>query len=103
MKKFDIYMADLSPSVRCDNRPVMILQDIISEDMSTILCALITSRESNNDISVDIKTKAGKSMKILFDQIRNVDKNKFKEKIDDVSEDESAKIEKKLDEVLDLK
>ena len=103
MKKFDIYMADLSPSVSCDNRPVVILQDIISEHMNTILCAVITSKQANDEISVDVKTKAGKSMRILFDRIRNVDKNKFKEKIDEVLEDEFVKIEKKLDEVLDLK
>ena len=103
MKKFDIYMADLSHSGRYDNRPILILQDIISENMNTILCAVITSRESNDDISIDVKTKAGKSMIILFDRIRNVDKNKFKEKIDEVLEYEFVKIEKKLDEVLDLK
>ena len=103
MKKFDIYMADLSHSGRYDNRPILILQDIISENMNTILCAVITSRESNDDISIDVKTKAGKSMIILFDRIRNVDKNKFKEKIDDVLENEFVKIENKLDEVLDLK
>ena len=103
MKKFDIYMADLSHSGRYDNRPILILQDIISENMNTILCAVITSKQANDEISVDVKTKTGKSMRILFDRIRNIDKNKFKEKIDEVSEYEFVKIEKKLDEVLDLK
>lgn len=77
-------MADLSPVLESKQggaRPVLIAQNAATDDMNTVICVPITSKDTNDDVSCEIKTKNGRSVRIFLGQIRNVDKDKNKREI----------------------
>lgn len=106
MKQFEIYMADLSPIVIGSGqggvRPVVIIQNMITDDMDRIICAAITTKDVSDEMSIEVKTEDGKSVRILLEQIRSVDRNRLKEKVTYIAEDEFRRIKGKLTEVLAL-
>lgn len=98
MKQFEIYEADLSPVIGSEQggiRPVIILQSVFN-GMDRILCAPITSKEFNNDTHIMVNTQDGKSVYIMSEQIRNIDKERLREKIDELAKEDYQKVKDKL-------
>lgn len=105
MKQFEVYMADLNPvigSEKSENRPVVIIQNKITYDMDRIICAAITTKDASDDVSIGVKTEDGETVRILLEQTRSIDRNRLKEKITAIAEDEFGRIKGKLVEVLAL-
>lgn len=103
MKRLEVYMADLNPvigSEQVEIRPVVIIQNKITDEMDRIICAAITANNVSDDVSIEVKTEDGKSVRILLEQIRSLDRNRLKEKVTDISEEEFERIKEKLAEVL---
>lgn len=103
MKQFEVYMADLRPVFGSEQggvRPVVIIQNMITNDMDRIICAPITTSYASDDVSIEVKTEDGKSVRILLKQTRNLDRNRLKEKTTDISEEEFGRIKEKLVKVL---
>ena len=103
MKQFEVYMADLNPIIGLEgseNRPVVIIQNKITDDMDRIICASITANNISDDVSIEVKTEDGKSVRVLLEQTRSLDRNRLKEKVTDISEEEFGRIKEKLAEVL---
>lgn len=103
MKQFEVYMADLRPILGVGEegvRPVVVIQNNITDDMEKVICAAITSNNTNDNTSIEVKTDNGKSVRILLEQIRSLDKRRLKEKIMDISQEEVERIKEKLGEIL---
>lgn len=89
MYRGDIYYADLSPVVGCEQggvRPVLIIQNNVGNRYSpTIIVAAITSRMDKHPLPthVEISRKYGlqKNSMILLEQVRTIDKSRLKEYI----------------------
>lgn len=89
MYRGDIYYADLSPVVGCEQggvRPVLIIQNNVGNRYSpTVIVAAITSRMDKHPLPthVAISTKYGlqKNSMILLEQVRTIDKSRLKEYI----------------------
>ena len=89
MYRGDIYYADLSPIVGCEQggvRPVLIIQNNVGNRYSpTVIVAAITSRMDKHPLPthVAISRKYGlqKNSMILLEQVRTIDKSRLKEYI----------------------
>lgn len=85
----DMYYADLSPVVGCEQggvRPVLIIQNNIGNRYSpTVIVAAVTSRMDKHPLPthVEISRKYGlqKNSMILLEQVRTIDKSRLKEYI----------------------
>lgn len=85
----DIYYADLSPVVGCEQggvRPVLIIQNNVGNRYSpTVIVAAITSRMDKHPLPthVAISRRYGlqKNSMILLEQVRTIDKLRLKEYI----------------------
>ena len=89
MYRGDMYYADLSPVVGCEQggvRPVLIIQNNVGNRYSpTVIVAAITSRMDKHPLPthVAISRKYGlqKNSMVLLEQIRTIDKSRLKEYI----------------------
>lgn len=89
MYRGDMYYADLSPVVGCEQggvRPVLIIQNNVGNSYSpTVIVAAITSRMDKHPLPthVEISRKYGlqKNSMILLEQVRTIDKSRLKEYI----------------------
>ena len=90
MKRGDIYYADLSPVVGCEQggiRPVLVIQNDIGNKYSpTVIAAAITSQINKAKMPTHIELAAkdyglNKDSVILLEQIRTIDKRRLREKI----------------------
>ena len=90
MKRGDIYYADLSPVVGSEQggiRPVLVIQNDIGNKYSpTVIAAAITSQINKAKMPTHIELAAkdyglNKDSVILLEQIRTIDKTRFREKI----------------------
>lgn len=89
MYRGDMYYADLSPVVGCEQggvRPVLIIQNNVGNRYSpTVIVAAITSRMDKHPLPthVAISRKYGlqKNSMILLEQVRTIDKSRLKEYI----------------------
>ena len=90
VKRGDIYYADLSPVVGSEQggiRPVLVIQNDIGNKYSpTVIAAAITSQINKAKMPTHIELAAkdyglNKDSVILLEQIRTIDKRRFREKI----------------------
>ena len=90
IKRGDIYYADLSPVIGSEQggvRPVLIVQNDIGNKYSpTVIAAAITSQINKAKLPTHIEISAQeyglqKDSVILLEQIRTIDKKRFREKI----------------------
>ena len=100
IKRGDIYYADLSPVVGSEQgglRPVLIIQNDVGNKYSpTVIAAAITSRMEKSKLPTHIdlyadKVGLSKDSVVLLEQVRNIDKQRLKEKmghLDDVAMNE---------------
>ena len=86
IKRFEIYIADLNPTIGSEIkkvRPVVVIsQDLMNQNLETIvICPLTTKLHPKWRSRIQIKC-AGKKCEIAVDQIRTISKQRLKKKID---------------------
>ncbi|MDO4730783.1 MAG: type II toxin-antitoxin system PemK/MazF family toxin [Clostridia bacterium] len=90
IKRGDIFYADLSPVIGCEQggvRPVLIIQNDVGNKFSpTVIAAAITSQQTKSALPTHIKLKADtsgltKDSVVLLEQIRTLDKTRLREKM----------------------
>ncbi len=108
-KQFDIWTADLNPSMGTEPgkvRPVVIIQtDLLNNyHPSTIICP-ITSTKSHDVEILRLKLKQKQLLKeseILVDQIRSIDNKRFIKRISKLDKAQIAILKRNLTILLDL-
>jgi mRNA interferase MazF len=109
IKQFDIWLADLNPSVGTEpgkKRPVVVVQtDLLNEfHLSTLICPISTNVKEEIEI-LRIHLKRGQLEKlsdILIDQVRAIDNKRFIKKIGKLNKEQIIKLKENLRIVLDL-
>lgn len=106
----DIYYADLSPVVGCEQggvRPVLIIQNNVGNRYSpTVIVAAITSRMDKHPLPthVAISCRYGlqKNSMILLEQVRTIDKLRLKEYIGHLNDRDMRAVNVSLKISLDM-
>jgi len=98
IKRYEIYFADLNPTIGSEIkkvRPVVIIsQDEMNEYLETVvICPLTSKLHSQWRSRLQIKC-ANKNAEIAVDQIRTISKRRLRKKIDGLSQSESAQLRK---------
>lgn len=102
VKRGDIYYADLSPVVGSEQggtRPVLIVQNDVGNKYSpTVIAAAITSQKYKTNLPTHIRVNAGgcglqKDSIVLLEQVRTIDKQRLKERMGNLPQEEMEKID----------
>ena len=98
IKRYEIYFADLNPTIGSEIkkvRPVVIIsQDDMNKYLETVVVCPLTSRlHPLWRIRIQIKC-AKKDAEIAVDQIRTISKQRLKKKVDQLSNSEAAQLRK---------
>ena len=109
IKQFDIWLADLNPSVGTEpgkKRPVVIVQtDLLNEvHLSTLICPITTNVKEEIEI-LRVHLKRGQLEKlsdILIDQVRAVDNKRLIKKLGKLNKEQILKLKANLRIVLNL-
>ena len=105
IKRGEIYYADLSPVVGSEQggvRPVLIVQNDIGNKYSpTVIVTAITSKINKAKLPTHIELSADmfglqKDSVILLEQIRTLDKQRLKERMGNLPENDMDRIDKAL-------
>ena len=98
IKRYDIYFADLNPTIGSEIkkvRPVVIIsQDEMNKYLDTVVVCPLTSKlhpQWRTRIQVKCATK---NAEIAVDQIRTISKQRLKKKIDQLSNSKAAQLRK---------
>ncbi len=108
-KQYDIWLADLNPTVGTEagkTRPVVIIQTDLLNDthLSTIVCPITTNIKPEAEI-LRVHLKKGKLTKlsdILVDQPRAIDNKRFIKKLGKLTKEQSNQLKENLKIILDL-
>ena len=109
IKQFDIWLADLNPSVGTEpgkKRPVVIVQtDLLNEvHLSTLICPITTNVKEEIEI-LRVHLKRGQLEKlsdILIDQVRAIDNKRLIKKLGKLNKEQILKLKANLRILLDL-
>ncbi len=98
IKRYEIYFADLNPTVDSEinkMRPVVVVsQDAMNKNLETIvICPLMSKLHPTWRTRIQIKC-ANQMAEIAVDQIRTISKQRLKNRIDQLSEMEAAQLRK---------
>lgn len=98
IKRYEIYFADLNPTIGSEIkkvRPVVIIsQDEMNKYLETVVVCPLTSRlHPHWRTRIQIKC-AKKDAEIAVDQIRTISKKRLKKKIDQLSKTKAAQLRK---------
>ena len=105
VKRGEIYYADLSPVVGSEQggmRPVLIVQnDVGNRHSPTVIAAAITSQKDKSKLPTHISINAdrcglAKDSIVLLEQVRTLDKQRLKERMGNLPEDDMDRINKAL-------
>ena len=105
IRRGEIYYADLSPVVGCEQggvRPVLILQNDIGNKYSpTVIVSAITSQLGNAKLPTHIELPADKynlpkNSVALLEQIRTLDKRRLQEKVTTLSAEKMKEVNRAL-------
>jgi mRNA interferase MazF len=95
-KRYDIYLADLNPTVGSEIskvRPVVVIsQNAMNRNLETIVICPLTSKLHptwRSRLQIDC---AGKAAEIAIDQIRTISQQRLKQKIDRLSDESAARL-----------
>jgi mRNA interferase MazF len=95
-KRYDIYLADLNPTIGSEIskvRPVVVIsQNAMNRNLETIVICPLTSKLHptwRSRLQIDC---AGKSAEIAIDQIRTISQQRLKQKIDQLSDESAAQL-----------
>lgn len=108
-KQYDIWLADLNPTVGTEagkTRPVVIIQTDLLNDthLSTIVCPITTNVKPEAEI-LRVHLKKGQLTKlsdILVDQPRAIDNKRFIKKLGKLTIEQRSQLKENLKIVLDL-
>jgi mRNA interferase MazF len=95
-KRYDIYLADLNPTIGSEIskvRPVVVIsQNTMNRNLETIVvCPLTTKLHPTWRSRLQIDC-AGKAAEIAIDQIRTISQQRLKQKIDRLSDESAARL-----------
>ena len=105
IKRGDIYYADLSPVIGSEQggvRPVLIVQNDVGNKYSpTVIAAAITSQQFKTKLPTHISVDAAvcglsKNSVVLLEQIRTHDKQRLREKMGNLPENDMSRINNAL-------
>lgn len=105
IKRGDIYYADLSPVIGSEQggvRPVLIVQNDVGNKYSpTVIAAAITSQQFKTKLPTHISVDAAvcglsKNSVVLLEQIRTLDKQRLREKMGNLPENDMTRINNAL-------
>jgi mRNA interferase MazF len=95
-KRYDIYLADLNPTIGSEIskvRPVVVIsQNAMNRNLETIVVCPLTSKLHptwRSRLQIDC---AGKAAEIAIDQIRTISQQRLKQKIDRLSDESAARL-----------
>ena len=98
IKRYEIYFADLNPTIGSEIkkvRPVVIIsQDEMNQYLETVVICPLTSKLHSQWRSRLQINCANKNAEIAVDQIRTISKQRLRKKIDRLSQSESAQLRK---------
>lgn len=103
VKRGEIYYADLSPVVGCEQggvRPVLIIQNDVGNKYSpTVIVCAVTSQLTKAKLPTHIEVSRGqnglaKDSVILMEQIRTLDKKRLKERVGALDATQMRKVER---------
>lgn len=106
IRRGDIYYANLNPVVGSEQggqRPVLVIQNDIGNTYSpTTIVAAITSKIKRAKLPTHIEISAAryrleKDSVILLEQLRTIDKQRLREKIDHLDDEIMAKINEAIE------
>jgi len=102
MKRFEVYLINLDPTVGKEvkkTRPCLIISpDEMNEHISTVIIAPMTSRVRNYPSRITCVFQ-GKKGQIVLDQIRTVDKNRLVKKLGAIDAQSQYEVIKILQEM----
>jgi len=108
-KQYDIWLADLNPTVGTEpgkTRPVVIIQtDLLNEThLSTIVCPITTNIKPEAELlRIHLKkSQLPKLSDILVDQPRAIDNKRFIKKLGKLTSEQAFQLKENLKVVLDL-
>ena len=105
VRRGDIYYADLSPVVGSEQggiRPVLIVQNDVGNKYSpTVIAAAITSKKFKTQLPTHICVHAdecglAKDSIVLLEQVRTLDKQRLRERMGSLDENDMSKINQAL-------
>ena len=109
IKQFDIWLADLNPTVGTEpgkTRPVVIIQtDLLNEfHKSTIICPITTNVQNDSTIlRVHLKKdQLNKLSDILIDQIRAIDNRRLIKRLGKLTKEQILLLKDNIRIVLDI-
>ena len=108
-KQFDIWLADLNPTMGTEpgkTRPVVIVQtDLLNDNhLSTVICPITTNIQPESEI-LRIHLKKNQLQKvsdILVDQLRAIDNKRFLRKLGKLTSEQARQLKENLKIILDL-
>ncbi|MBR5316182.1 MAG: type II toxin-antitoxin system PemK/MazF family toxin [Firmicutes bacterium] len=111
VKKGDLFFADLSPVVGSEQggvRPVLVVQNDVGNKYSpTIIVAAITSQmKAKLPTHVEVEASNGglsKNSVVLLEQLRTIDKQRLKEHIGSLNEEQMPIVDRALGISLGMK
>ena len=109
IKQFEIWLADLNPSIGTEpgkTRPVVVVQsDLLNEvHLSTLICPITTNIKPEIEIlRVHLnKTQLDKLSDVLVDQIRAIDNQRLIKKLGKLNKDQQNKLKANIKIVIAL-
>jgi mRNA interferase MazF len=109
IKQFEIWLADLNPSVGTEagkTRPVVIIQTDLLNDIHqfTLICPITTNvKKEIRLLRVHLKRGAlDKESDVLVDQIRAIDNRRLINKLGKLKKDQAISLKENIKIVLDL-
>lgn len=102
-KRYEIYFADLNPSVGSEIkkiRPVVIIsQDAMNQNLDTVVvCPLTRKLHYQWRSRIQIQC-SGQDAEIAVDQIRTISKNRLKQKVDKLPSEKSLQLRQLITEM----
>ncbi len=98
IKRYEIYFADLNPTIGSEIkkiRPVVIIsQDQMNKNLETVVACPLTSKlhpQWRTRLQIEC---ANKKAEIAVDQIRTISKQRLKKRIDKLSKTQAAQLRK---------
>ena len=105
VKKGDLFFADLSPVVGSEQggiRPVLVVQNDVGNRYSpTIIVAAVTSQTGKAKLPTHVELKAtqgglSKNSVVLLEQLRTIDKQRLKERIGTLDDNQLPVVDEAL-------
>lgn len=105
VKKGDLFFADLSPVVGSEQggiRPVLVVQNDVGNRYSpTIIVAAVTSQTGKAKLPTHVELKAtqgglSKNSVVLLEQLRTIDKQRLKERIGSLDDNQIPVVDEAL-------